>query len=51
MKTVIEIDVDVWANVKHFATVKRITLNIAVETLLKSALSKSGYRAAQEREL
>ena len=46
MKTVIEIDVGVWANVKHFATLKKITLNNAVEVLLKSALSKCGYRVA-----
>ena len=43
MKTIIEVELKTWANVKHFATVENISLSKAVEKLLKNALCKFGY--------
>jgi len=43
MKTIIEVEVNTWANVRHFATVQNISLSKAVEKLLKNALCKCGY--------
>jgi len=40
MKTLIEINKEVWAQVKYFATTKEFSLNKAVEVLLKQALSE-----------
>jgi hypothetical protein len=42
MKTLIDInDRILWANVKYFATVRNVTLNMAVKLLLESGLEKS----------
>jgi hypothetical protein len=43
MKTVIDVKRKTWANVKHFATVKEVSLSAAVESLLKNALTNFGY--------
>lgn len=43
MKTLIEIKRQVWGKVKDFATVKEISVNLAVEHLLTQALTESGY--------
>lgn len=43
MRTIIDIDRNTWANVKHFATVEKFTLNTAVQNLLEEALSRLGY--------
>lgn len=48
MKTVIDVNRFVWGKVKYFATVKKLTLNSAVELLLINALKKSGYFAEKE---
>ncbi len=50
MRTIIDIDRNIWANVKHFATLEKLTLNIAVQTLLENALSKFGYQPGQQGE-
>ncbi len=50
MRTVIDVDRNTWANVKHFATLEKLTLNIAVQTLLENALSKFGYRLGEQGE-
>ena len=42
-KTLIEISRQVWGKVKDFATVEDISVNLAVEQLLKKALVESGY--------
>jgi hypothetical protein len=39
MKTLIEIDRKIWADVKHFATIKKFSLNSAVQFLLKESLN------------
>ena len=38
MKTLIDLDKEVWARVKYFATIKEWTLNESVEYLLDKAL-------------
>jgi macrodomain Ter protein organizer (MatP/YcbG family) len=50
MKTLIEVDRRVWGKVKQFASVRGITLNKAVESLLISALSKFGYSREKQEE-
>jgi macrodomain Ter protein organizer (MatP/YcbG family) len=47
MKTLIEVDRNVWGRVKHLATVKEITLNSAVEQLLLHALSHESKERSQ----
>jgi hypothetical protein len=44
MRTVVEVQIKTWANVKHFATVNKLSLNLAVEKLLQQALSTLGYK-------
>jgi len=47
MRTLIDVKRDSWANVKHFATIKKLSLNLAVEKLLEQALSNVGYRTKE----
>jgi hypothetical protein len=49
MRTVIDIETYTWANVKHFATVNKLSLNLAVEKLLQQALSSRGYKLEGSR--
>ena len=42
-KKLVEIDLTVWAGVKHFATVQEISLNNAVELLLEKGLEDYEY--------
>jgi hypothetical protein len=43
MNTLIDVDRYVWGKVKQFATVRDVSLNKAVESLLIHALSEFGY--------
>jgi len=46
LKILVEVNRSVWGKVKdfsHFATVKELCVNSAVEELLEQALIKSGY--------
>ncbi len=43
MKTLIDVPDRVWGKVKYYATVEKLSLNSAVESLLNTALSKLGY--------
>ena len=43
MKTLIEIRREIWGKVKDLATVRNISVNLAVEQLLTKALVDSGY--------
>ena len=43
MRTLIEIPREIWGKVKDFATVRDVSVNIAVEHLLTNALVESGY--------
>jgi hypothetical protein len=48
LKTLIDIDKVVWGKVKDFATVKEVSLNLAVEDLLSCALTEFGYLVQKE---
>jgi hypothetical protein len=50
-KTLVDIDLSIWAGVKHFATIEKISINDAVEFLLKQALSKCGYIRRQDKTI
>jgi hypothetical protein len=50
MKTVIDIDRNVWGKVKDFATVRVLSLNSAVELLIMSALNSNGYSIGKEKK-
>ena len=43
MKTLIQIKRQIWGKVKDIATVRSISVNLAVEQLLTQALIESGY--------
>jgi hypothetical protein len=43
VKALIEVERTIWANVKFFATMERLSLNSAVELLLTEAVSSRGY--------
>ena len=42
-KTLIQVPREVWGKVKDFATVKNVSVNLAVEELLTKALAETGY--------
>jgi hypothetical protein len=48
-KTLVDIDLSIWAGVKHFATIEKISVNDAVELLLKKGLNKCGYTRCQDK--
>ena len=50
-KTLVDIDLSIWAGVKHFATIEKISVNDAVELLLKQALSKCGYTGHPDKTI
>jgi macrodomain Ter protein organizer (MatP/YcbG family) len=48
-KTLVDIDLSIWARVKHFATIEKTSVNEAVEFLLKKGLIKCGYTGRQDK--
>jgi hypothetical protein len=48
-KTLVEIDLSTWARVKHFATIKKISVNDAVQFLLGIGLSNCGYNILKKQ--
>lgn len=50
-KTLVEIDLSIWARVKHFATIKEVSVNDAVQLLLRIALLNCGYNTVQEQTM
>jgi hypothetical protein len=48
MKVLIEVKRPVWGRVKEFATVRKLTLNLAAEVLLVNALRKFGHWSKNE---
>jgi hypothetical protein len=48
-KTLVDIDLSIWARVKHFATIEKTSVNKAVELLLKKGLSNCGYTGRQNK--
>lgn len=51
MKILVEIDRTIWGKVKDFATVKELSLNLAVSQLLNSALKQIGYSIEKEESV
>ena len=45
----VDIDLSIWAGVKHYATIEKISVNDAVEFLLKKGLNKCGYIRRQDK--
>jgi hypothetical protein len=43
MKTLIDVDNRIWGKVKDYATVQKLSLSLAVESLLKNALRELRY--------
>jgi hypothetical protein len=43
-KTLVNVNLAVWARVRYFATIKKLSVNEALELLLTRALNKYGYR-------
>jgi hypothetical protein len=43
----VQIDNSVWAQVKHFSTMKRLSVNNAVQVLLQEGLCNYGYDKKQ----
>jgi hypothetical protein len=50
MKTLINVERDVWGKVKDFATVRELSLSSAVHQLLQHALVDSGYSLGEGDE-
>jgi len=50
MKTLIDINRYIWGKVKDFATVRNLSLNTAVESLLTQALDEFGYSTKKQEE-
>jgi hypothetical protein len=50
MKTLINVDNRIWGKVKDYATVEKLSVNSAVECLLKNALRKLGYDTSNQEE-
>lgn len=44
MKTLIEVPNQLWANVRHYATARKITVNCALEKLLTRTFEDLGYK-------
>lgn len=45
-KKLVEVHTPDWAKVKHFATMKEISVNDAVQILLRIGLSNHGYKSS-----
>ena len=50
MKTLIDVNRNVWGKVKDFATVKDISVNSCVDLLLSHALKEFGYSTEKMEE-
>jgi hypothetical protein len=42
-KTLVDINLSIWATVKYFATIKKISINEALELLVERGLVAYGY--------
>jgi hypothetical protein len=43
IKTLVNVDVPIWANLKHFATIEQLSIDSALGLLLIKALNSYGY--------
>lgn len=44
-KKLVEVEMPIWAEVKHFATIKELSINDALQILLGIGLSNHGYKS------
>jgi hypothetical protein len=51
MKILVDVDRTVWGKVKDFATVRELSLNLAVTQLLRNALKQIGYSIERKEEI
>ena len=51
LKILVDIDRTIWGKVKDFATVKELSLNLAVTQLLGNALKQTGYSIEKKEEI
>jgi hypothetical protein len=49
-KKLVDIDVPIWAEVKHFATLKELSINDAVQILLRNGLHNHGYKSSVDEQ-
>jgi hypothetical protein len=42
-KTLVEVDLAIWAQLRHFATIHKLSVNETLELLLTKALNNCGY--------
>jgi hypothetical protein len=47
-RTLLDVDLTVWAEVKRFATIRRLCVSDAVQLLLEIGLSRFGYNPLQD---
>lgn len=47
IKTLVNVDLPIWANLKHFATIEQLSIDSALGLLLIKALSNYGYSMKQ----
>lgn len=47
-KTLLDIDLSIWAQVKYFATIKEMSVNKAVQLLLEQSLNKWGSNPLED---
>jgi hypothetical protein len=47
MKTLIDVERNTWGKVKEFATIRQLSLSLAVDQLLKHGLAESGHRPGE----
>ena len=51
MKILVDVDRTVWGKVKYFATVREVSLNLAVTQLLSNALKQTAYSTEKKEEI
>jgi hypothetical protein len=51
MKVLVEIDPRIWGKVKDFATIRDVSLSLAVAGLLREALAGEGYALLNKEEV
>jgi hypothetical protein len=49
-KKLVDIDIPIWAEVRHFATLKQLSISDAVQILLKAGLHNHGYKSSVDEQ-
>lgn len=50
-KTLVDIDLSIWAKVRYFAVMQKLSVNSALEMLLIKALGKSGTEIGGQKDM